>query len=355
MKKLLLIATCLLLGLKTYAQEAITTSIPFLLVATDAKSGGMAEIGVATQSDAHALFHNPSKIAFNENQLSFGLNYVPWLRNLTDDIFVGSLSAVNRFNETSAWGVDMKYFSLGQIELTDNTGLPTGYENPSEFALAGYYSMKLSDTYSMGIGIRYINSNLDINDQFDAVNTIAVDVSGYYQSPEDNYGNFNGRYRLGYNITNIGPKVEYVAGSPNFIPTNLKIGGGFDFILDDYNIVGINTEFRKLLVPADANSDTGWLAGMFESFGDSQELQEIIWSVGADYMYNDAFGIRAGYYHESESQGNRQFLTLGAGFQAKAFTIDLSYLMNTSDVNNPLENTLRFSLAFDLGEIYEDY
>ncbi len=360
MKKILLTAMCLLLiGLKVNAQEntldPITTSLPFLLVSTDAKAGGMADIGVATASDAHALFHNPSKIAFNKSQLSIGVNYVPWLRNLTDDIFVGSLSAINRINENSAFGVDMKYFSLGEIQLTSNTGVDQGTRNPSEFALAGYYSLKLSETYSMGIGLRYINSNLDVNDQFDAVNTLAVDISGYYQSPEANFGNFNGRYRFGFNIANIGPKVEYVAGNPNFIPTILKLGGGFDFILDSFNVVGINTEFRKLLVPADANSESGFVSGIFESFGDSNELQEIGVSIGANYTYNDAFGIRAGYFTESEEQGNRKFLTLGAGFKAKAFTVDLSYLLNTSDVNNPLENTLRFSLAFDLGQIYEDY
>ena len=263
MKKLLLTALIIFSISKVKAQSnPITTSLPFLLVSTDARSAGMGDVGVATSSDAYALFHNPSKIAFNENQLSFGVSYVPWLRNLTDDIFVGSVSAVNRFSENAAWGVDIKYFSLGEIQLTSNTGIDQGTINPNEFALSGYYSMKLSETFSMGIGLRYINSNLDITDANDAVNTFAVDVSGYYQSTEENYGNFNGRYRVGFNISNLGPKVEYVAGTPNFIPTNLKLGGGFDFILDDFNTVGVNLEFRKLLVPADANSDTGWVGGI---------------------------------------------------------------------------------------------
>jgi len=356
MKKLLLTALIICFGLKLNAQsDPITTSLPFLLISTDARSAGMGDIGVATSSDAYALFHNPSKIAFNENQLSFGVNYVPWLRNLTDDIFVGSVSAVNRFSENSAWGIDIKYFSLGEIELRQNATDEGVTINPNEFALSGYYSMKLSETYSMGVGLRYINSNLDITDNNDAVNTFAVDVSGYYQSTEENYGNFNGRYRVGFNISNLGPKIEYVAGTENFIPTNLKIGGGFDFILDDYNTVSINTEFRKLLVPADATSESGWVSGIFESFGDSKEIQEINWSLGAEYLYNDAFAVRAGYFHEHENQGNRQFLTLGAGFSTNAFSADLSYLLNTSDINNPLENTLRFSLSFDLGQIYEDY
>lgn len=355
MRKLILLSLLIIFGTKTYAQDAITTSLPFLLIPTDARAGGMGDIGIATSSDAYSLFHNPSKIAFNENQLSFGVNYVPWLRNLTDDIFVGNLSAVNRFSENAAWGVDLKYFSLGQIDLTDSAGNSTGSINPSELAFSGYYAMKLSETFSMGIGLRYINSNLDINDSFDAVNSFAVDISGYYQSSEENYGTFNGRYRLGFNIANIGPKVEYVPGSPNFIPTNLKLGGGFDFILDDFNTVGLNLEFRKLLVPTDPNSEAGWFDGMFSSLADGEDFKEISWSLGAEYLYNNAFALRAGYFHESEDKGNRQYFTLGAGFEAKAFSLDLSYLMNTSDVNNPLENTLRFSLAFDLGEIYEDY
>ena len=364
MKKLTILALLLVtVASKTIQAQtepsAITTAIPFLLIPSDARGGGMGDIGVATSSDAYALFHNPSKIAFNENQYSFGVNYVPWLRNLTDDIFVGNFSAVNRFSETAAWGVDLKYFSLGQIETTNNDGLPTGYKNPSEFALSGYYSMKLSETFSMGVGLKYINSNLDINDEFDAVNSFAVDISGYYQSSEENYGTFNGRYRLGFNIANIGPKVEYNPGTENFIPTNIKLGGGFDFILDDFNTVGVNLEFRKLLVPSSGpESDRGWFEGMFTSLGDrsfSEELQEVNWSLGAEYLYNDSFALRAGYFNESEFKGNRQYFTLGAGFEANAFSLDLSYLMNTSDVNNPLENTLRFSLAFDLGEIYEEY
>lgn len=353
MRKLLLLLLITVFATKVKAQ--VTTSLPFLLIPSDARAGGMGDIGIATSSDAYSLYHNPSKIAFNKNKLSFGVSYVPWLRNLTEDIFAGNLSVVNRVNEKAAWGVDFKYFSLGEIQLTDNSGNSTGNINPSELALSGYYAMKLSENYSMSVGLKYINSNLDVNDTFNAVNSYAIDISGYYQSLEENYGNFNGRYRLGFNIANIGPKVEYIAGNENFIPTNLKVGGGFDFILDDYNNVGVNLEFRKLLVPSDPTSTDGILAGMFSSFGDGKELKEISWSLGSEYVYNDAFAVRAGYFHESEDNGNRQYLTLGAGFEAKAFSLDLSYLINTSDVNNPLESTLRFSLAFDLGTIYEDY
>ena len=355
MKKTLLLVFISILGFKAIAQvEPTTTSLPFLLINSDARSAGMADVGVGTSADANSLFHNPSKIAFNENQLSFGVNYVPWLRNLTEDIYVGGVSVTNRFNEKSAWGADIKYFSLGEIQLTNDDGISEGTLSPQEFALSGYYAMKLSEAYSMGIGLRYINSNLNIDSNSNNVNTLAVDVSGFYQSTEDNYGSFDGRYRLGFNITNLGPKIEHTIGAPQFIPTNLKIGGGFDFIIDDYNTITANTELKKLLVPNDPNSDSGWLGGIFESLGDSQEIREISLALAAEYLYNDAFAIRTGYYYESEYAGNRRYITLGGGFKANAFSIDLSYLLNTSTISSPLENTLRFSLSFDLGQIYEN-
>ncbi|MCF2876593.1 MULTISPECIES: type IX secretion system outer membrane channel protein PorV [unclassified Tenacibaculum] len=363
MKKLsiLLFFACFALQIKAQSTSSgITTATPFLLISSDARAGGMGDVGVATSSDAFSIFHNPAKTAFNQNKISIGLNYTPWLRNLTDDIFIGNASYVNRFKENAAWGVDVKYFSLGKIELTTDLAQSLGYTNPSEFAITGTYSMKLSEKFSMGIGLKYINSNLDVtNNSIDAVNSFAVDISGYYQSDERNYGSFNGRYRLGFNIANIGPKVEYTPGQENFIPTNAKLGGGFDFIFDSQNTLGLNLEFTKLLVPSSSTQSTrGWFEGMFTSLGDrsfGEELKEVTWALGAEYLYNNAFAARAGYFHESEEKGQRQFFTLGAGFTAKSFTLDLSYLVNTSAVNNPLENTLRFSLSFDLGEIYEDY
>lgn len=352
MKKLLFFSFITLLSFKTNAQ--ITTSTPFLLISTDARAAGMADIGVGTSSDANSLFHNPAKIAFNQHQISLAANYTPWLRNLTDDIFAGNLSITNRINQKSAWGADIKYFSLGEIQLTDNNAVLGNIIKPNEFALSGYYAMKLSDKFSMGIGLKYINSNLAVNDEFDSVSTVAVDISGFYQSTTENYGSFDGRYRLGFNLANLGPKVEYVVGQENFIPANLKIGGGYEFILNDLNLISLNTEFQKLLVPVDANSNSGFIGGIFESLGDSDEIKEISAAIGGEYTYNEAFTLRTGYYFESEEAGNRQFITFGAGFKSKNFSADLSYLLNTSDINNPLENTLRFSLSFDLGQTYED-
>ena len=356
-----------ILGLTAQTSGGITTATPFLLIVPDARAGAMGDVGVSTSADGSSLFHNPSKIAFSGQQVLIGLNYSPWLRNLTDDIFIGSASYLNRYSENAAWGAEFRYFSLGQVDLTDNIGNSTGTINPNEFALSGTYALKLSETFSMGVSGRYFRSNLAFtgtNATLQPINSFAVDVSGYYQSFEENYGNFNGRYRIGFNIANIGPKVSYVPGEEDFIPTNLKFGGGFDFILDNYNIISINTEFTKLLVPspqADASDrDQGFLSGIFSSFSDAQggfseELQEITYALGLEYLYNDAFALRAGYFHENENKGNRQFFTMGAGFKTNALNIDLSYLMNSSDINNPLENSLRFSLSFDLGEIYNDY
>ena len=353
---------CALATFKIAAQNGgITTATPFLLIVPDARSGGMGDVGVATSADAFSLFHNPAKIAFSNRQIKTGITYSPWLRNLTDDIFVGSGSYINRFSENAAWGADFKYFSLGQIDLTDN-----GSINPNELVATGAYSLKLSETFAMGVSLKYIRSNLAFNgtagNNLQPINSFAVDVSGYYQSLEENYGNFNGRYRIGFNIANIGPKVSYTPGEEDFIPTNLKLGGGFDFILDDYNTISTTVEFTKLLVPTvqDPNNEKGWVEGIFSSFGDapggfSEELKEITYALAAEYLYNNAFALRAGYFHESEDKGNRQYFTMGGGFKTNALNIDLSYLINASDVNNPLENSLRFSLSFDLGEIFEDF
>ena len=345
----------------------ITTAAPFLLIIPDARSGAMGDIGVATSADAFSLFHNPAKMAFSNRQVRAGITYSPWLRNLTDDIFTGSVSYMNRFSENAAWGADFKYFSLGQIDLTDSGGNSTGVINPNEFVFTGSYALKLSETFSLGVSLKYLRSNLAFTgttSTLQPINSFGVDVSGYYQSEEENYGTFNGRYRFGFNVANIGPKVSYVPGEEDFIPTNLKIGGGFDFILDDYNTISTTIEFTKLLVPSPqtdgSDEDVSWVSGIFSSFGDaedgfSEELQEFTYAFGTEYLYNNAFALRAGYFHENENKGNRQFFTMGAGFKTNALNVDLSYLANASDVNNPLENSLRFSVSFDLGEIYDDY
>jgi hypothetical protein len=379
MKKYLLIfiLTVLVAFSKSNAQETpnpITTAAPFLLIAPDARAGGMGDIGVATSPDANSQHWNASKYAFMSSQFSIGVIYTPWLRELTNDVFLGGFSFANRIDERSAWAASLKYFNLGEIDLTDINGAPEGTEKLNEFSVDGSYSLKLSDDYAMGVTLRYIRSDLGIesaNSTISAVNTVAVDVSGYFQSDETNYGGFNGIWRGGFNISNIGPKVSYSDdGNDNFIPTNLKIGGGFDFVLDNVNKISLNVEINKLLVPTPSVSinddgeppfiqeDVGFFSGIFKSFGDapggfSEELKEYTWALGAEYMYENSFAIRAGYFHESDFKGARKYVTLGSGFKFKSTRLDISYLFNSSDINNPLENTLRFSLSFDFGDLFE--
>jgi hypothetical protein len=380
MKKIIVLFLIILVTYtKSNAQDIpnpITTAAPFLLIAPDARAGGMGDIGVATSPDSYSQHWNASKFAFMPSQFSIGVVYTPWLRALTSDVFLGGFSFANKIDDRSAWATSLKYFNLGQIDLTDINGAPQGTEKLNEFSLDGSYSLKLSENYAMGVTMRYIRSDLGIksaNSTINPVNTFAVDVSGYFQSDETNYGTFNGIWRGGFNISNIGPKVSYSDdGQDNYIPTNLKIGGGFDFILDNFNKVSLNLEFNKLLVPTPSVSiagdgnppykqeDVGFFSGIFKSFGDapggfSEELKEFTWALGAEYMYEDAFALRAGYFNESDLKGARKYFTLGAGFKFKSTRLDLSYLFNASDINNPLENTLRFSLSFDFGELFEVY
>ena len=258
--------------------------------------------------------------------------------------------------------------------------------SPNELALDASYSLKLSEKFSMAVGGRFINSNLKVaSDNTDATSasTFAVDVAGFFQSEEIAYNDFNGRWRAGFNIQNLGPKISYDNDdfNSNFIPANLKIGSGFDFILDDFNKVALNVEFNKLLIPTFQDSDLnkdgeitneevnqnrnnyrsiGWTSGVFKSFNDapggfSEELQEVTYALGAEYLYQDSFALRMGYFHESPQKGARQFLSLGAGFKYTAIKVDVSYLFSASNVRNPLENTLRFSLTFNFGDKYEVY
>ncbi len=360
------------------AQNSISTVAPLLLINSDARSAGMGDVGVATSADASSIYHNSAKMAFSTSEYKAGFNYTPWLQDLIDGLFIGGGSMIKRIDERSAWGANIRLFSLGTIQLYGDSNGPDGpqdlgIENPSEFTAAVSYSLKLSDNYSMGVALRYIRSDLSINSQdldISPINGIGVDISGYYQSQEKNYGNFNGRVRAGFNISNLGPKVSYTSGGENFIPSRLRLGGGFDFIVDDYNTFGVTLETSKLLVPtpptrvdgeivAGKDDDVEWLQGVFQSFGDApggfqEEMQEFTFGMGAEYVYNNSFSLRAGYFKEHENKGNRKYATIGAGIKAESINIDLSYLINTSNVNNPLARTLRFSLTFDLGDIFEN-
>ncbi|MEX0288341.1 MAG: type IX secretion system outer membrane channel protein PorV [Flavobacteriaceae bacterium] len=381
MKKLLLLLLLAFIG-KISAQEdrVITTAVPFLTIAADARAAGMGDMGVATSTDAFSQQWNPAKFAFAERKMGIGVSYTPYLESIITDIALLNGNFYNKINEQSAFAVSLRYFTLGEIELRQFANDPGTLAKPNEIALDGSYSLKLSPTFSMAVAGRFIRSNLklpqDENIDSQAASSFAVDVAGYYRSREIAYNSFDGRWRAGFNISNLGGKIKYdEGGQENFIPTNLKFGGGFDFILDADNVLGITTEFNKLLVPTprdfdgdgdvDADDNTEYqnitfFNGVFESFGDapdgfSEELKEFTWALGAEYIYQDAFMIRTGYFNESEDKGSRKFFTLGAGFKFKAAQVDLSYLFSTSQVRNPLENTLRFSLTFNLGEeFYND-
>lgn len=389
MKKIPFLFACLFMISFAKAQEnVITTGVPFLLVAADARAAGMADNGVASSADTFSQQWNPAKYAFALDKQGFSISYTPYLTDLVNDISLGQLTYYNRLNERSAFAGSFRYFGLGNIELRE-TGDPNEIPrtvSPSEFAFDGSYSLKLSEKFSMAVGARFINSNLKVaSDTGDAssASSFAIDVAGFFQSEEVAYNDFNGRWRAGFNIQNLGPKISYdnTEFSNNFLPANLKVGTGFDFILDDYNKVALNLELNKLLVPTpqdpDLNGDgditteeraqnnedyrsIGWFSGVFQSFSDapggfSEELKEISYSAGAEYLYQDSFSLRMGYFHENPDKGARQFFSLGAGFKYNVVKVDVSYLFSTSKVKNPLENTLRFSLTFNFGDQYEEY
>ena len=379
------------------SKNIITTGVPFLLIASDARAASMGDMGVATSVDVYSQFWNPSKYVFSESKSGFGLSYTPYLSKLVNDISLGNLTYFNRINERSAFALSLRYFSLGEIEIIQDEFSQALIEKPNEMTLDVSYSLRLADQFSMGVALRYLRSDLKIqavDETAKAASSYAVDISAYYQGEEQSFGDVDGRIRAGMIIQNLGPKIKYDESSVDdtFIPTNLKVGAGFDFLLDQYNTVSVTAEVSKLLVPTppllgreynfnDTNEngiyDEGidelgqltsndyviyqgqdpnvdFLSGVFQSFSDapggfSEELKEFTWAIGAEYVYDDSFALRAGYFNESEEKGARKFLAFGAGFKFSGTRVDLSYLFSASKVPSPLENTLRFSLTFDFG------
>ncbi len=389
MKKIFIPIIIGLVAFKGFAQEpddantgienrVITTGVPFMLIGADPRSGGMGDIGVVTSADAFSQQWNPAKYAFSLSKQGVGLTYTPYLSKLVNDIFLGNLTYYNRLNEKSAVAASFRYFSNGEIELRQTAEEEPLPVKPNELLFDVSYSLRLSERFAMAVAGRYIRSDLKLQSAIadaSAANSVAVDVAGYYQSEEIPYDEFDGRWRLGFNISNIGPKLKYdEVGSESNLPTNLALGGGFDFILDEYNKVGVSTQVNKLLVPtpSDSNSDgkinseddyynESFFSGMFSSFGDapdgfSEELKEFTWALGAEYWYQDVFAFRGGYFNESDVKGGRKFATIGAGFRYTAINIDISYLFSTSKLaNSPLDGTLRFGLTFNFGDTYDEY
>ncbi len=360
-------------------ERVITTAVPFLTIASDARSSAMGDVGVATSTDAFSQQWNPAKFAFAERKMGVGISYTPYLESIITDIALLNGSFFNKINDRSAFGVSLRYFTLGEIELRNTFSEDGTLVKPNELSLDGSYALKLSETFSMAVAGRFISSNLEIPQLGNAVQSgksFAVDIAGYYRGREKAFESFNGRWRGGFNVSNLGGKIQYdQGGQENFLPTNLGLGGGFDFIFDSDNVLALTGEINKLLVPTpqdfdgdgDMDSvdnqlyqDIGFFEGVFKSFGDapggfSEELKEMTWGLGAEYTFQEKFMLRGGYFNESEMKGFRKFFSLGAGFRYNSVQIDLSYLFSTAQVRNPLENTLRFSLVFNLGpEMYND-
>ncbi|MCE3280477.1 MAG: hypothetical protein K0S44_2668 [Bacteroidetes bacterium] len=369
--------------------NTITTAVPFLLITPDSRAGGMGDAGVASSTDINSIHWNPSKLGFAEKKLGIGVSYTPWLRALVPDINLAYLSGYYKTKKRGTIGASLRYFSLGDITFTDANGNTIGQFRPNEFAIDIAYATKLSKEFAVGGAVRYINSNLTggalvEGAQTKAGRSVAVDISALYKKEKLKLGDKKAIGAIGLAITNIGAKMSYSdrGGKDNadFIPINMRLGGSLTVQLDEYNSIAILADVNKLLVPtppiykhnydstgkdqgiaydADNNPiiekgkdpNRGVAEGIFGSFSDApggskEELRELNYSIGLEYWYNHLFAVRAGYFYEHPTKGNRQFFTLGAGVKYNVFGLDFAYLIPTQQ-RNPLENTLRFTLTFD--------
>ena len=352
--------------------NTVTTAVPLLRITPDARSGGMADVGIAISPDANSIFWNASKIVFIDDAHPTGisLTYTPWLKNLVNDIYLAYLNGYWKVDELSAVSASLRYFSLGNITFTDASGNVLQDFRPNEFAFDFAYSRKLADNLSAGLDLKYIYSNLATGQVVKGVEIkpargVAADFSMFYTNQFDT-GDKDSEIGIGLNISNIGNKVTYTPSiEKDFIPTNLGIGAAYGIHFDSYNKLTFALDLNKLLVPtpdsADSNPQNGILdfkeqsmvSGMLSSFGDapngiSEELHEIIYSAGIEYWYDEKFAVRSGYFYEHATKGGRQFFTVGLGLRYNVFGLDFSYLVPTSSNQNPLDNTLRFTLQFNL-------
>lgn len=379
----LFFATCALLScsLHSFAQidknnifNPVTTSVTSQSVAPDARAGGMGDVGAATDPDVSSQYWNVAKYPFTISRAGVSLNYTPWLRKLVNDMNLAYLAGYYRIGDHSAVSASLRYFSLGEVQTNYNsTGQGAAITvNPYEMSFDAGYSLMLSEKFSIGTAVRFIYSDLkaDYTDDVTPGSAFAADLGAYYQDYV-NIGQRECQLGLGLNISNIGSKISF-GGDNNsyFIPTNLRLGASLMVPIDEYNRITFAADANKLLVPTypkirDGESPTDFdarvqkeyydvssISGIFKSFGDApngfkEELQEIQWSLGAEYVYNDKFTLRAGYHHESENKGNRKYFTVGAGFKMNVFSLDAGYVISTA-ATNPLDQTLRFTLTFDM-------
>ncbi len=363
------------LTIKTFGQNhnsttganTISTGVPFLSIAPDSRAGAMGDAGVASSPDMNSQHWNAAKYAFIESEMGIGLSYTPWLRNLVDDINLAYLVGYKRLDDLQTISASLRYFALGDISFMSDVGNFEGQQSPNEFAIDVAYTRLLSDNFSGSVALRYIRSDLTGGQMVNGVpssagNSYAADIAFYYQN-EIRVNRKESTISAGINISNIGSKISYTDGeTKDFIPTNLKLGAGYKTELDRYNTIGFYFDVNKLLVPTPSvdttdifgkryGEDKSVISGIFSSFGDApggfkEELQEINFSFGTEYWYNEQFALRAGYFYEHENKGNRKFITAGAGLKLNVFSLDFAYLIPT-ERNHPLENTLRFSLSFD--------
>lgn len=389
MKKIIGIICALSVVFNVFAQDpsyddltgglnTITTAVPFLLISPDSKAGAMGDVGVATTPDANSMHWNPAKLAFVDDDMGFSMSYVPWLRALVPDINLSYLAGYRKLNDNEAIGLELRYFSLGDITFTDILGTTIGQYKPSEFALGTSYSRKLADNFSLAISGRYIYSNLTGGQAAGGIPTvagqsIAADLAGYYTNPI-RLGGKDFDLAIGGNISNIGSKISYTETSvKDFIPINLRLGTAIGTEFDDYNKMSFAFDINKLLVPTPPvynnegeiilgqDPNVSVVSGIFQSFGDApggfgEEMREINYSIGTEYWYANQFAIRAGYFFEHDTKGGRKFFTFGSGVKYNVFALDFSYLINASrsiNGNNPLANTMRFTLVFDFGAMEE--
>lgn len=345
--------------------NAIWTSVPFLTIAPDSRAGALGDAGVATSPDNNSQHYNAAKYPFIKEQAGVSLSYTPWLRGLgVTDLNLVYLSGYKKFGDKQVASGAIKYFNLGEIDEIDEDGQPTFNKiRPHEFAIDAGYSRLFSDYFSGGLVFRFIysniaagTSNLNSGARYEPGTSFAADISTYYQKPVE-ISSYDGEMAFGLNISNIGAKMSYSEDKESqFIPTNLRLGGRLSLDIDDYNKVGFTLDLNKLLVPTpDTSVDLqkiGVIEGVYKSFydapgGSKEEFNELMWSAGVEYLYMQQFALRAGYFHEHASKGNRKYFTVGAGFNLNVFSLDFSYLFPaTGGRSNPLANTMRFTLGF---------
>jgi len=353
--------------------NVVTTAVPFLRISPDARAGGMGDLSIATMPDASSSYYNLGKVPFNTSNGGANITYTPWLKRLVNDVYLASASGFYKLDENQAISSSLRYFSLGSIQFTDNFGNNISTQMPREFGIDLGYSRKLTDRTGIGVGLKYIYSNLAGGasiggNTYKAGSAVAGDLGYYYQGSDDAGSGLN----FGVAITNLGSKISYTdnADQKDFIPTNLGIGTTYTSVMDESNKITFGLDINKLLVPTppiftgDFSADSARLvayrqksvvSSWFSSLGDApggfgEELKEFQVSLGAEYWYNNQFALRAGYFYEDRTKGNRRFFTAGVGVQYNVFGINFSYLIPSgSGTNqNPLSNTLRFSLVFDL-------